>query len=553
MVIVTIFTKTLTMNTNTQNTKTQKFQGLVLRKDTGTPVLEDYQKIHVSKLAKIITKWYGYQDHSTTGCGKTFTTMEIARRLKYKVLVISPSGELMNKWRDVAELFGVKVLDVISYSSLAGRKNCELSHDYLVREDEGKKVTFYPTDVFDEAIKDGLFVVFDESHRTKNKTSARSKACQALIKHVIQSNKAGESFSRMAVLSASPGNELDHIVPLLRLLGFITQNDIYKWNIGTRGLELPGYNQLVNNCRKYLCKTQEDKDALNEILDEAKTGKKKEVMETIGELYHCFIKYRVGNAMVRPKTEFFPDYHTCFYNLTLGEAGDLSAAITKLSQLVHKNGIVSGKMGEFQSTLVEIEKAKLPMVARQVKKELASDPNRKVLVYVNNLASIDYLMRELEEDEDMEGRVREMSGSVKKQTAETIKKFQENNDDVRVILCTIGTGSEGIDLDDKYGTHPRTMFLMPRYNFIAEYQSTGRIYRGKYTKSKAAVRFMYGNGDNAIENSILDSVIRKTKFSKYFLTAEGDRVPFPGDYDKYEENEEGELVMRANKEEDKEE
>lgn len=281
-----------------------KFPGLVLRKDTGTPVLEDFQKTHVSKLAKILAKWVAYQDHSTTGCGKTFTTMEIARRLGYKVLIISPSGELMDKWRDVAALFKVEVVDVISYTSLAGRKNNELSHDYLVREDEGNKPVFRPTNILDDAIKAGLFIVFDESHRTKNKTSARSIACQALIKRVIDFNNTGKYSPRIAVLSASPGNELDHIIPLIRLLGFITETYIYKWNIGTQELELPGYNQLVRNCRKYLCKTKEDKEALREILDNVKTNKKKHVMEAIGELYHCFIKQRVGNAMVRPKRSF---------------------------------------------------------------------------------------------------------------------------------------------------------------------------------------------------------------------------------------------------------
>lgn len=84
-----------------------------------------------------------------------------------------------------------------------------------------------------------------------------------------------------------------------------------------------------------------------------------------------------------------------------------------------------------------------------------------------------------------------MRGVVQKSIRQPlIDKFQENNGDYKIFIGNIKVISVGIDLDDKFGTWPRELWLIPNYYVIDQQQTIYRIKRMN-TASVAKVNFLY--------------------------------------------------------------
>lgn len=517
-----------------------QFQEIAINTTTGTPALSEDQTLHVKDIAGIINDiWYAYQDSSDTGCGKTFTNLEIARLMYVPVLIVCPAGPVMDKWRKLACIFGVEVVDIISYDSLSGRTNTQPKHRLLVRKDEtvlvkGKMktlTTFAASSVYDKLVRDGILLVFDESQKAKNQASNRTKSCQVMARHLVAltANKMATK-SRIACLSASPGNKESHAGTLTRLLGLISKELMFFWNIGTREFEHHGFAELVTFCETW------SPDLTAEILTRRPNVKKCQVEETVSELYDEVIKVRLSRKMT---LNFQGDYANGFYILDQDGTANLTNAVGKLQRAtgytVSDDGkasvnLTQGGLQQLQEILGEIEFIKLPKMAQLANDTLTEDPNAQVVLYVNRLASIDYLKTALAHWNPIV-----MMGSVPmKDRVRNINRFQEDNSSCRLLISTITTGSVGLDFDDKFGTRKRYMYLIPRYMFIDQYQGTGRVCR-RSTKSIPVIRFIYGQTmDNGQESSILDAMAKNTDNAKKLL-AGATAVPFPGDYPTYYE------------------
>lgn len=216
------------------------------------------------------------------------------------------------------------------------------------------------------------------------------------------------------------------------------------------------------------------------------------------------------------------NYYNCFYNPETNQE-DLSTAVDKLSKLT--SDLTEGRnrdlMQKIITTSADIENFKLPMIVREVKKELERDPNRKVVVHVNSIASVNYISKKLKNYGDIKDHVAKIF--VGRERKENINKFNENNNDIRVLILTKNLGY--MNLSDKFGFHPRTMFIIPRYNFLEQYQLTGSVCAGK---SDTTVKFVYGDGCSSVENDILDNLARKSARPKLI-------IPFPADFERYKE------------------
>ena len=87
-----------------------------------------------------------------------------------------------------------------------------------------------------------------------------------------------------------------------------------------------------------------------------------------------------------------------------------------------------------------------------------------------------------------------------------ITKFQENK--TNLIVCTLGSSSEGINLHDKYGK-PRVSIISPSFKINEIIQALGRINR-KGAKTPSLQRLIYCA--DTIEEAVCKNLRKKIDF-----------------------------------------
>jgi superfamily II DNA or RNA helicase len=158
------------------------------------------------------------------GTGKTFIALWLAKELNLKLLVICPKI-LINIWRQEAERYGIKIVNVITYGKLASIKNKQPKHGFLIRSDENNKIRFRATEEYKKIVNQGILLIFDEFHMIKKSKVAKTEASHALIEGFTNNLIR----SKYGVLSATPLENDVFIFNFLKLLGFI-KNDISTKN-----------------------------------------------------------------------------------------------------------------------------------------------------------------------------------------------------------------------------------------------------------------------------------------------------------------------------------
>lgn len=500
---------------------------------------------HFQRVVNILDKtWYAYQDTTPMGGGKTYIVSALAqyylqKNPKFKMLVIAPLA-VRSKWQSVPPLFGVPVLQVINYEKLAGRRGFKLKHPYLTRQNTGKHSTFAPTPYLDQIIRDGVLVVFDENHLVRNRDTLRGQAALTIVNRIIAFNSARRANSRITLLSASPGNKEEHTFSLIKMLGLTSYNKLYVNNQPT------GYNDIYAKAYKY------NSGVANQIATHNPVNEA-EALAFVHKFYVHIFKPIMSSSAPLPEIPMGRDFKNGFYHI-LDERNrlDIKIGINMLEELkkrqeptptnlsesqVEKLNMIGGvdisdKKGFELLTmgLMRIERGKVNDIARVAHQTLSHSTRAKVIIGVNYRSSIGQLQLLLQRYNPLV-----LTGEVTKQSKrdEIIGSFQANSGQHRLLLMITTVGSVGIDLDDKYGNWPRTMLLVPDYMFLAKYQATGRIARVD-TQSLATLRFFYGKGDFIEEKNLLDSMVKNSKFASDLLSSDV-HIPFPGDFEDYEE------------------
>ena len=159
-----------------------------------------------------------------------------------------------------------------------------------------------------------------------------------------------------------------------------------------------------------------------------------------------------------------------------------------------------------------IEYNKIDIMKNCIKDTLKIN-NSKIIMMCVSLNSIDTLESYCRDILKVNNIV--IHGSVPKQErSKRINLFQENSDNCRVLIGQIDTLAEGIDLDDKYGSFPRYLFIIPDFRFLRLQQAMRRIIRID-TKSSATVNIIY---TELKENTIMNKILKKSNILKEVLT-----------------------------------
>lgn len=508
---------------------------------------------HFNRSMEILHKiWYAYQDTSPMGAGKTYIVSNIARTMKQtipelQIIVVCPVV-VIDKWEHVPTLFGFKSeeIHVLGYERLAGVKFRDLSHPFLTRSDEtgeGRDPDFTVTPFFDQMARNGVLLVFDENQRVKNPDAARTKAAATLTRHVVSLNRAKLSQSRIALLSATPGETDKVAFAIMQMLGIVTAKDIVN-----RG-KITGLNSVIQFSRK---KNPTETELV--LAQFPPSGNREEAYRLARELYVRAIKPSLSTSAPMPQLNHKNDYKNGFYQIS-GEQNrfKIMSGLDLLSKLAYSKSLTEDDLraaklmgitdpnNTFEimtRAMMYIEAAKIFDMARVANQYLVDNPTVKIVLMVNYTASVVELVNLLQEYKPMS-----LTGQETRNRKKVLQKFQEPNLDRRVLIANTEVGSVGLDLNDKHGMFPRVMLLVPTFKFLSSVQATGRISRID-NMSDATVRFFYSalstsyhrtNDLGQLEQvhtnevTILDSYVRKSSVAKGYLADETTLV-FPGDY-----------------------
>ena len=480
--------------------------------------LWESQVPHYLRLCEIMKTWIAFLDTSPMGAGKTITTLALCATFKLNLVVVGPLSTL-SMWEEMSKLYGINIKLTLSYQKLAGTKIKGCAHPLLYRDGD----TYSATEFLRNLIREGTLFIFDESHTLRNEDTAQLHAAH----HIVKTVKSMNCGSRIGLLSATPGDKKDHVASILKMLGIITNEKLYDYNHKTKVYILLGMNQLYD-----YCKTIDNQTANAIIIPTTRFT----ANQMCYDLFIGIVKLQLVSSMEKPTITAIKDGMNGYYDMPSQDVDTIrqaEASLKKATSFNEETGTVDIRnvsWGAIVKAQQSLERGKLRTMIRLVTETLNNNPNSKVILYVWFLESIEYLRENLRQYNPLV-----MFGKTKKDERTNIRNlFQQDDLNHRLLISNAKVGGIGISLDDRSGTKPRFMFMIPTYNFIDLHQATGRIHRGT-TKSNATIRFIYSKAFRG-EVSILKAIAKKTEITKSILY-NSNNIVFPGDYDSHIENE----------------
>lgn len=449
--------------------------------------IETYNKIHNTMKTNMSILLA-----APTGSGKTIVGIKLGKDYDMGLFVVGPAS-IEENWLDEAAKYGIKII-FISYTRLGGRGG-KFSHPYL----NNINGTFYASDEFKKVVQMRTLLIFDECQAAKKTTAVCSKACYALSRAVRNMNCG----SRIMLASGTPFDKEEFAESTFKLMAIIQQDLLFEWRVADREFVLEGFGfeEAIAYCNKI------NPELTRRLYPENLNAKA--IRKSLYDMFIHIIKTRAVFTMPRPiiTAKFIPESH--YYRLEDFERDSVLKAIKSLGSAVRPNGeagaiqITGGNMGRITTALVALERAKIHIFERIIRKILTTTVNDKVIVYLWYDEGVEYLMNVFKQYNPLrcDGKV------VPKKRAAHVKLFQQPNNMYRLIIAKPTAFSVGINLDDRDGHFPRHTFINPSYHFDKIHQAAGRTYRAT-TKSDARCTLCYVKDTE--EGSIIEALRKKS-------------------------------------------
>lgn len=386
-------------------------------------VLKNYQKVHCQNLAnKLLTNFVCF-DASDTGIGKTYCAIATAILLRKKIFIICPRT-IVSFWRKVvSDVFQEELLGISTYHLIIKGKSINdnkqtIQCPFLEIHDSSspRYIWNFPSNTL---------IIFDEVHKCSGNGSYAS---ELLLSLKNQYNKKLMILLISATICENPSK--------FRLFSVFL-----KW--------FDSYYSVPNWLEPKYNPTAASKIITQKLLNLNLITKVK-----ISDLGSSFQKNQVT-----------ADYFDVEKNIS-NKIDKLHMQIQESFNNIEKNKETDVKSG-FTIGLRErqqIELLKIPIFVELVEQYL--DNNFSVIVFVNFVETLEILSRELKTNCLCYGN------QTIKTREQNIENFTEDKE--RVILCTIGSGSESISLNDKHGNFRRVSLISPQWSSLKLIQACGR-------------------------------------------------------------------------------
>ncbi len=510
----------------------------------GPPVsLREYQMPCVQNVLRVWEKGAPAIISAQTGSGKTYMgAMSAYLYGAHYVFVIGPKSSI-SKWGEVLSLLfprnNIYCCTYESWRSCGTRDVPRGSQPYtykleMEREEGGLGYDFDPSELWNSMVWNHKCVlILDEFHKLQ-KSSQRTYSVCANTRSIV----LYDCPSRLLALSYTPCDNLSDIPMHLYLLGMTNGTHLAVYDHHTKIYNTTGLQGVLELATSFSPVDLEDKHKVINAKYLKGRGTHRMVNGIAGEL---FLKYIRKHIVFSCQPDFVndpaltPDYNNYFCRVSehasrtiLTVVHDRGGDEKHIAKFIHKV-VDSGDMGFITRIQQDLEKIKYPIYLEVAREWLLSNPNGKVAIMVLYLDTMDIMCENLREYNPMriEGCMTTEERDV------SIRTFQSHNTDTRVLVATLMTGGESIDLHDTSpnGSYPRLIIIPPCFYTKNIIQSTGRVFRDGVT-SKPTVKIIYtiSPNDISVEERFYQAVARKTDVVKQYH-AEDQNAVLPCDFE----------------------
>ncbi|AAC97709.1 ORF MSV224 putative NTPase/helicase [Melanoplus sanguinipes entomopoxvirus] len=496
-----IISKTKNKNIKIMNDKDEN-------NDSGIEMIDYIQEIHAYNIKKILLKYKKAYDLSIPGSGKSYVALYVAKQMNLKNIFIICPACLVDKWNFIIKKYNK--YNNFNYIILSNNNIC------INRFEDGNillskllnvnnKIIYEPTEFLKNFLSSESMIIIDESHTIRNTNSYTLKAIYKIV---------NTSIGYILNISATPienKNQLQHVVKKLGINDNSEDSDIMKLFIEyiLRICEIQDIIKVYKNRYIYqnviLSKNFNTFIGMCKLADYENT-RKLIYLDYINKSYISLNKILFNKiAYTAPIYNVIQPY-LAKYKMNNRNEETIDLAFTninvedKTSTLEFGNKIVKG--------LMQIETAILESIENMVYTVLENTNNVKVVVALNYTDSINDIYKELSKFYD---NILVITGKTNNKT-KIIEKFQEPNNNYRLLIVNPLCVNNGLDFDDKYGNYKRFVIFNPNLISINMYQFIYRFER-KDSKSKPIIHIL----DTHYE--VVDNLIKKVKIQNDIFKA----------------------------------
>jgi len=489
--------------------------------------LENHQKICVGNILNCLNLGFHPIITSIPGSGKTVkSSVSLKKYGVEKLILIAPKGSIPKWEQALSKLFDKDAYEIYTYENIRNGKSPyvkKFEKDFIITEEWINLTENYKT-----------CIILDEYHRLQNIT-LQTLAVSKLVRYIFKNSKPVDpegikektklEMGRIVSISYTGCDKKHDLINQLYMFGYI---DHYN----SDNLKFSHFYDFMENVKKIgiIGVDEYDKLIINSKKIFMRVGKAAKDSK-LTFLADICIRY------ILPRLTFFsvpdyaknekvkPDCANIMYEVDDDVAVEINNVFDGTIELIG-NGttrIIKKPKRTIKRITEQIETIKIPIYGKIAKNFLDSG-NGKVIIMVLHLKSLNLLENYLKEYGVC--RIEGKMGTEEREISN--KLFQKNNSEKRVMLATIFTGCESIDLHDisKGGKLQRMLLIPPCYYTKAVVQSTGRVYRNGLT-SKPLIRIVYTTYDGkSLEKKYHDSLETKTMtISSCHSTQQKDYLP----------------------------
>lgn len=400
--------------------------------------LFSYQTLHTFNMINALNNNNCVVDGSCTGTGKTFTTSAICAQLNLIPIVICLKN-VIDFWANVLNSFNVNPLFVVNYENIRSlnyidRDRSIVQCPYIKKHNDSFIWDFSSLSHSDQK---RVVIIFDEAHKCKNHNSLNGK--------LLISSKNIKTI----MLSATICDKLSDFGIFGMMLGFYNNHRQGKnWISSVLREDKNQFGSRTNSLHKYLFPRMGSKMSIEDL----------------------------GNSF--PMNQISVE---C-YNLDSPSQEKINAHYCQIENYHNDNG--ANQLVKINSMRQKIENIKSSIVIDMMMDYY--EHNKSVCIFVNFKSTLQLITNFLSKKEIMFSEIHGDQTSDERQN--NIDRFQNNN--VRIIVCTIGSGGVSISLNDTTGLFPRVSLICPNYSGIDLVQTLGRISRTD-TKSPCLQKIIF--------------------------------------------------------------
>ena len=420
--------------------------------DDSLKKLYGYQILHVYNLISCLKKTNVIIDGSSTGTGKTYTTLCVCKELELNPIIICPKS-ILNIWQTACEYFDIKPLAIVNYETI---KLGEIYSDDLCKRIKAPFLNLNDSSIkYEWELEKNTVIIFDEAHKCKNKNTLNGKLLLSV------KNKC-----KIILLSATLSDTIDNFL----LFGYML--DFY-----------PTLSRGKNWIKAIIHEDQ------NRLIDKKISTLNKYIYPDKGSRMNI---EDLGDKF--PKNQITAD---CYM---VDKADEINSYYQEIKKAYENNELVP-----ILRARQKIELLKVQIFIEQTLKYL--EYGKSVTIFVNFIETFDALSKQLKLNNIEYAKVH---GKQETDRDNEIDKFMSNQ--VKVIICTIQTGSIGINLHDTTGRFPRVSLISPSFSSVDLIQTLGRIYRTGI-QTPVLQKIIYCA--NTYEKIICQKVKQKLNFINY--------------------------------------